>query len=411
MSGTAPRLRVAVLTRNFSGQAGGAERYAMALVEQLAARHEIHVFAQSVEHANGIPIPGVTYHAVSMPFRKPRWVNQLWFATATWWGTRAASGSRFDVVHAHENTWHGNVQTVHVLPVRHNLFVGRSGVKVALRWLKVLTSPRLLAYLWLERQRYAPNAGRAVVVTSESLRSIFVAAYPRAAGMTSVITPGIALPAVSAASAGAAAKSMARQKLGLPVAGNCVLFVGNDFQKKGLQTLLEAIGLLQASDTLPTSSLPFLAVVGHCAQQPHFRQQAERLGIASQVYFLGGLDDVSLAYRAADCLAHPTREDTFAMVVLEAMAHALPVVVSDARYCGISGLLADDINALILDDPRDPALLAALLQRVLSDPALRRQLSAGARELASGHQWSDVARLQEALYLQVADPTAIIYAS
>ena len=54
------RLRVAVLNIFFSPTGGGAERYSIALVEQLAPRHDIHVFAQRIEHN----IPGVTFHVV-----------------------------------------------------------------------------------------------------------------------------------------------------------------------------------------------------------------------------------------------------------------------------------------------------------------------------------------------------------
>ena len=103
------KLRIAVFNRTFSPTGGGAERYSIALVEQLAARHEMHVFAQEIDHH----WPGVIYHRISAPLRKPRWMNQLWFATATWWATRRG----FDVVHSHENTWHGDVQTVHVLQI------------------------------------------------------------------------------------------------------------------------------------------------------------------------------------------------------------------------------------------------------------------------------------------------------
>ena len=72
------RLRVAVLNRNFSPRAGGAERYSLELVRLLAEKHEMHVFAQTIEHPGSGPLPGVVYHQVSMPMRRPRWVNQLW---------------------------------------------------------------------------------------------------------------------------------------------------------------------------------------------------------------------------------------------------------------------------------------------------------------------------------------------
>ena len=137
MSAQPRRLRIAVLNRVFSPTGGGAERYSIAMVEQLAQRHEIHVFAQQIDHH----WPGVTYHLMSSPLTRPRWVNLLWYAATTWWATRRG----FDIVHSHENTWHGHVQTVHVLPLKYNLFQGRSGWRWVLRCLKVATSPRLSA--------------------------------------------------------------------------------------------------------------------------------------------------------------------------------------------------------------------------------------------------------------------------
>ena len=378
---TDKKLRIAVFNRNFSPSAGGAERYSIALVEALAATHDIHVFAQSIEHS----WPGVRYHRISMPLRRPRWMNQLWFATATWWATRRG----FDVVHSHENTWHGAVQTVHVLPVKHNLFHGRTGWRRALRWLKVISSPRLLVYLGLEHLRYAPQPGRAVVVTSPSLLAIFKACYPRAATMTRVITPGIELPAAG----NAALKQQTRQQLGLPPDAFCLLFVGNDLRKKGLQTLLQALQVLPEG---PRQVV--LAVVGQSAQLPQFRQQVQDVGLNASVFFLGALNDVGPAYVAADCLAHPTLEDTFAMVVLEAMGHGLPVVVSSAQYCGISGLLQDGQDALILENPRDASALAAVLANLASDPALAARLGTAAHSFASGFQWQALAAQQALLY-------------
>lgn len=383
----ARRLRIAVLTRTFSATAGGAERYAMALVERLSDRHEMHVFAQKIEHH----WPGVTYHRVSMPLRRPRWINQLWFATATWWATRTG----FDVVHSHENTWHGNVQTVHVLPIKHNLFNGRTGWALALRCLKVTTSPRLLVYLLLERMRYAERKGRAVVLISETLRKSFSASYPQAVAMTSVITPGIALPAFAVSDD---MRRAARRQLGLPENKFCALFIGNDFRKKGLPALMAALRLLPDEVVL--------AVVGNSAQLAYYRQQAVLMDLAPRVFFLGALQDVSPAYVAADCLVHPTLEDTFAMVVLEAMAHGLPVVVSSAKYCGISGLLAHQLNALVLDDPQDVQVLATSVRLLLTDAPLRARLGHEARIFAARFDWTGIAEQQEKLYCATAQGAA-----
>lgn len=378
---TPRRLRIAVLNRSFAPTGGGAERYSIALVEQLAAKHEIHVFAQEIDHH----WPGVSYHPISAPLRKPRWVNQLWFATTTWWATRRG----FDVVHSHENTWHGDVQTVHVLPVKYNLFQGRTGWRLMLRWLKVVSSPRLLTYLLLERQRYAPRPGRQLVVTSESLRTIMTQSYPVSGGQLSVITPGITMPPAITPEQ----KRSARVFLGLPLEGICLLFVANDYRKKGLHALLDALAQLPSHIVL--------AVVGNAGQISLFREQVETLKLGTRVFFLGQLKEVGPAYEAADCLVHPTLEDTFAMVVLEAMAHGLPVLVSGPKYCGISGLLTQGVNALILDNPRDATALAGLLLEMLSQPAYVAQLAQGATDFSLHYQWRELALKQEALYFGV----------
>ncbi|OGB57923.1 MAG: glycosyl transferase family 1 [Burkholderiales bacterium RIFOXYD12_FULL_59_19] len=377
------RLRVAVLNRQFSATGGGAERYSIALVEHLAARHDIHVFAQHIDHS----WPGVSYHKVAQPLKRPRWLNQLWYATATWWATRKG----FDVVHSHENSWHGQVQTVHVLPVKYNLLHGLRGMQLAMRWLKIITSPRLLVYLALERSRFSLRGSRVIVLPSKTLMPQMLEAYPACAPAIEVITPGVdkvwgqATPLQ---------KVEARRQLGLPEADFCILFVGNDYRKKGLSTLIQAL------QQLPGQC--FVAVVGNPAHVPVFQSQVKSKGLAQRVFFLGSISDVVPAYQAADVLAHPTHEDTFAMVVLEAMAHGLPVVASGERYCGIAALLTHEANAMVLEDPLDVQGLSTALARLQQQPDLYRHLSDGALHFARQHQWTTLALQQENSYRRVA---------
>jgi UDP-glucose:(heptosyl)LPS alpha-1,3-glucosyltransferase len=376
------RLRIAVLNRQFCATGGGAERYSIALVEHLAARHEIHIFAQQIDHS----WPGVRYHKVSQPLKRPRWLNQLWYATVTWWATRRG----FDVVHSHENSWHGQVQTVHVLPVKYHLLHGFRGMRLAMRWLKIVTSPRLLVYLALERSRFSMRRPRVIVLPSKTLLPQMLEAYPACVSAVEVITPGVdevwglATPLQ---------RIDARRQLGLPETGFCVLFVGNDYRKKGLATLIQALKQLPVHCSV--------AVVGNPAHVPAFKAQAKSAGLDHRVFFLGSLSDVKPAYLAADVLAHPTHEDTFAMVVLEAMAHGLPVVVSGERYCGIAALLTHEANALVLEDPLDAQGLGTALARLQQQPDLHRHLSDGALNFARQHQWTTLALQQENSYRRV----------
>jgi glycosyltransferase involved in cell wall biosynthesis len=373
-------MRIAVISRVFSKAGGGAESYSVAVVQQLAQRHDIHVFAQESNH----PVPGVTYHRVFCLSRKPRWINQLLFAVATWWRTRTG----FDVVHSHENTWHGQIQTVHVRPLRLNLFDGRLGVRRALRWLKVFLSPRLMTYVCLEGARFKPVPGRHVVATSDTLRQECEQIYPASRPQLSVITPGTYLQQDTVT------RSMARRQLSLPADSPLLLFVANDYARKGLDTLLLAMAQLPPDVQL--------VIAGNPAPIARYRLKAEQMGLKDRVHFLGSLDDLSPAYRAADCLVHPTLEDSFAMVVLEAMAHGLPVVVSGPAYCGISRQLHDGVQALLLLDPRDVGRLARLIAKVLQQPSLADALRRHALLFAQQHTWHSAALQYETLYQQTA---------
>jgi glycosyltransferase involved in cell wall biosynthesis len=382
------RLRIAVLSRNFSVRGGGAERYAVSVAQHLAARHEVHVFAQNFESV----LPEVQYHKVPCPMARPRWINQLYFGWATWKATREG----FDVVHSHENTWHGNVQTVHVLPVKHNLFVGRLGFAKALRWLKVSLSPRLWAYLWLEKARYATRGKRCIVLASKSLKDVMVESYPSARAAMSVITPGVdSVPGVCSI----AERTSARLVLGLPLEGSGLLFVGNDFHKKGLPALLQAMMVLPMD--------VWLAVVGDGEQGAAMLQLTVEMGLSQRVHFLGTLQCMDDAYRAANCLVHPTLEDTYAMVVLEAFAHGVPVVVSSAKYCGISAELVSGVHALNLESPHSCQEIAKNVNSILEDPALRQLLSSNAVAFARRHVWESVASEYEQLFERVVQWTKL----
>jgi UDP-glucose:(heptosyl)LPS alpha-1,3-glucosyltransferase len=377
-------MRIAFLSRHFDPQGGGAERYSVAVAQELAQRHDVHVFAQTFGAA---PAQGWTPHKIPGPLRRPRWVNQLWFAVATAWLTHRG----FDVVYSHEHSWHGNVQCFHVLPIRHSLLINRHGWRRVGRTLKILTSPRLLAYWWLEgaRLKGVHTGQRAVLAVSEPLRRTLEQTYPAAQGHVSVITPGV----VAASPKSAQDQHRARLALGLPLDDRLALLVANDPLRKGLKTLIQALAQLP-----PTWKL---VIAGHIPPASAYRALAEEAGVLERLLFLGPQRDLRLAYHAADVLAHPTLEDTYGMVVLEAMANGLPVVVSGLPYCGISAELSPGTQAVVLQDPTDPQALAKALQSLVDQPERMLQLAAGGHAWAQQKTWAQCARAHEAVFAQV----------
>ncbi len=373
------RLRIAMLTRHFDPMGGGAERYAVALAEQLSRRHEVHVFAQHIAHAS----TALHYHRLPA-LARPRWLNQLLFAYLA--GRRTQRG--FDIVHAHENGWAGHVQTVHVRPLRYNLLAGRRGWRRLLSLGKSATSLRLATYLWLEGSRFRPCPGRKIVAVSASLQQEIVASYPQSAACLALIPPGVSLPEAPLGQA------EARKALGLPLHVPLLLLVANDLARKGLDVSLQSLH----GDALHLGDWPHLAVVGGDPRQiQHYRKLAAHLGLQDRVHFLGRQGAMSTVYAAADLLLHPTREDSFGMVVLEAMAHGLPVVVSRAPWCGLAADLRDD-EAWLLSHPEDVEGLRTAIRSLLAEAGLRQRLGARGRAVAARYAWEDIAQRHEELY-------------
>jgi glycosyltransferase involved in cell wall biosynthesis len=107
-------------------------------------------------------------------------------------------------------------------------------------------------------------------------------------------------------------------------------------------------------------------------------KRIEVAGLADQAEILGQVDDVADLLERVDIVVVPSiRPDPFPTVILEAMRAARPVVAS--RHGGAPEMLEDGVSGLLVA-PNDPDALAASLEQLIADPALRRRLGAAARE-------------------------------
>ena len=370
------RLKIAVLHRTFCASAGGAEAYAVAVALDLAQRHEVHVFAQTIDTS----LPSVIFHPIALILKRPRWLNQLWYAVATWWLTREG----FDIVHSHENTWHGNIQTVHVIPMRC-----KNTADGLWRKLKFFTSPRLWTYATLEFFRFRVKSNRLWVAVSIPLMQQLQQMHrPLPDGQLFSIAPGI-YPRTNEDRGTTPKPPIFKDTT---PSSKILLWVGNDAVKKNLQTVLRALSALDPSYKL--------LVVGKARPLKHWQDQLEALGIADRVKFLGVVSAMNDIYASADILLHPTLEDTFGMVVLEAMSFGLPVVVSSSEHCGIAADLQHGLNAFILADPKDAeAMKAAVVE--ISQPLVHATYKANSVAFANNCLWPHVAAQYEVLYQQV----------
>ena len=358
------KTRLALITRNFSKTGGGAESLAVSMATSMLDDYEITVvsqaFDQSPELFRHVPV-------AKLPIRT-RWLTQLWFN----WQTKRLTRSGFDIVHSYENITHGDVHTVSVKTVHASLKErGMSALRIAL-------SPRLLAYLWLEKKRLC-SPGHHSIFVSQFVRDETLAVLPDLYS-GSVVTPGVDIPSREFSKAD---KNAARGSLGLNPAIMTIGFVGHDFKKKGLGTLLRGAALL-----------PFdvqIMVIGNTAQAERYADLIQALGTGKSCRFMGVVSDMPNAYAAMDCLAHPTTQDVFPMVLLEAMAKRVPVVTTNEPYNNMGSLLVNDIDAILLPDPEDIEGMAQALSQIWLNTDLRTTLARNGFAFAQKYSW-DVAK-------------------
>ena len=152
------------------------------------------------------------------------------------------------------------------------------------------------------------------------------------------------------------APALPRAALATPESAPLILALGRLHPNKGFDVLLEALA------TLPDH---WLWLAGDGPLREALGARAETLGMAERVRFLGWRDDVPALLAAADILVCPSRSEPLGNVIIEAWAHGVAVVASDAE--GPRHLIEDGRNGLLVPKEDAPALAAAI--RAAGSPA------------------------------------------
>ncbi len=118
-------------------------------------------------------------------------------------------------------------------------------------------------------------------------------------------------------------------------------------------------------------------------------QSAQQLGIADRCRWESPRPDVIDFYATADIYVSPSREDSFGLPVAEAMACGLPVITS--KFAGVSELIQNERDGLILPDPTNAAALSDLLRGLYANAAARTTLGAAAAVAAQACTWDRTA--------------------
>jgi UDP-glucose:(heptosyl)LPS alpha-1,3-glucosyltransferase len=375
MKATKP-IKVAVVIPKY-GLVGGGEKLVAELTEKIAqeSSFEIHVFANQWKQSSD----RIRFHGIPV-ISFPKYLTTVSFA---WFARRGIEGMGFDLVHAHERIFSADIVSLHSVP--HRFWI---------REVRGKRRPSLFdrATIHVEK-RMASNDKTIFLPVSGIARDRFVAEYPRCSGRTEVIHPGVDTAAFDRLNRERCRREI-RGQYGIQEKDTVLLFVGMNFELKGLDPLISAVGRIKAEK--PDCPLKVL-VVGK-GNESKYSRLARSAGLGEDVHFTGvRKEKMEEVYLASDFYTMLSSFDTFGMTVLEAMAASLPVIITPG--VGARDLVREGANGFIVAREDIDAIGQRI--RVLLDPEKRREMGAVAHGVAESHTWDIMARRVMSLYEEI----------
>ncbi|MDQ6970990.1 MAG: glycosyltransferase family 4 protein [Mariprofundus sp.] len=291
------------------GPVGGMERYVWELSRELARLgHQVTVLCESCLAEKPENIQVIELGKVR---EKPRWIAHLRFSrrVSNW---ISAHPDQQRIIHSHERCNVHHFTTFHGPPFAQ--------VKSKVWWKRI--SPRIMANLYLEQRELCAPQVKAIIANSTLIANRLRHYYPAVAErLSNPITPGVSM----------IPKRPAR--LLQENSGGVIGFVGKEWKRKGLDIAVQIVAELRQQ----RAGLEFIVAGPKPDDVRHLFKDWN-----GGFQLLGETDSAAL-YARFDLLLHPARQEPYGMVIAEARAAAVPVLVSDA--CGIADEL-DKISVL-----------------------------------------------------------------
>jgi len=262
------------------------------------------------------------------------------------------------LVHSHERCGDHHVTTFHSPPFAR--------IREQPWWKRI--SPRARANLWLECREVCGPRVRAVVPNSAMTGTLLRQYYPCIGErLTAPVPPGVAT-------------TEKRSERRPPADGGVIGFVGREWRRKGLDIATAIVARLREK----RPRLVFIVAGPEPAEVRHLFSEW-----SGGFRLLGQTESAGL-YPGFDLLLHPARQEPYGMVVAEAMAACVPVVISDA--CGIAPEVTDLHGAVIHTDADMADWIAACDHwlRIAGVPGYARS-------------WQQVAEEYERIYLDLIE--------
>jgi UDP-glucose:(heptosyl)LPS alpha-1,3-glucosyltransferase len=368
--------KIAVVIPKY-GLLGGAEQFAAELTGRLSGPMgcDFHVYANRWETSSA-PITFEKIPIISFP----KFLTTLSFAYFT---GRRIKRNNYSLVHSHERIFAADIFTLHGIPHRY--------------WVRHIRRKQMslydLATAWVEKTLVYEGNCKKFIAVSSLTKNIFLQEYRIDPGLVDIIHPGVDLNDYAKQDK-AFVRNSIRRELGIDGTDPVILFASMNFEIKGLDDILLSLAKLKAQNG------KFKFVVAGKGNIKKYSQMAEKAQIITDVVFTGPVNKEKMIslYLASDLYIMLSKFDTFGMVVLEAMAAGLPVIISG--NVGAKDLIQDGKNGFIINNTADHAYIASKLRMLLNE-TIRKEMSDVAAQTAKQNTWDVVAKKYQDIYMDI----------
>ena len=241
--------------------------------------------------------------------------------------------------------------------------------------------PKNLLELRLEEQLYTQGLTKYFVVNSQNVFRQIHDEYGVEEDRINVIHTAVDLGRFRPAETPGERQVVRRAEGGLPV----FLFVSLDHKRKGLDRILQVWPEVDAD----------LWILG-APLDGHSRRLIRERALGSRIHWIGRVSDAAPYYRSADFYLHPSLYDACANSSLQAMASALPSIISSAD--GASEFVSHGVSGFVLRSPEDAAELYRTVNQALRlSPRQRQAMGRKSREQMRPLTWQAHVEKWEAL--------------
>ena len=360
-------MKIATIVREFRKDCG-LERAAYEISKSLATRgHKLSIIS-SIHH---IP-PSKNFEYRHIPCWN--WRTSTKYLSFKYLTKHALKNHSFDIIHAHgTESGLGDVLTMQSCH--------RAGIEQRKRY-SHLINPYFYWHIadriillgeseWLKKRRY-----KKIIAVSSLLKREIIQYYNIPDNDIFVIPNGVNTEEFSPKIR--ILRDNIRKQYKLTRDDFTIIFVGNEFSRKGLEILIRAIHALKR--------INIRVIICGKDNPSKFIDLIKTLRMQNQFIFTGMQNDIRQFYSAADLFVLPTLHEAFGMVITEAMACGLPVIVS--RNAGAAeDIISDGIDGLLLANPLDVDELAEKIKLLFEDEKLREKLGKMANQKVQFLSW------------------------